>query len=148
MCNLEAELIEMRNNLVIYIQRTDTYEEHISLLEDKLVQQDNNNKVGLKQLASRVVDLEVENNALKADNAKLKADFQVLKKVSKQSKKEICMKDQGIQSDKENVVIIEQPSEVPTEVFDIPSHPNQFEVLDDSSEISTASKYPFRSRHT
>ena len=129
MCNLEAELIEMRNNLVIYIQRTDTYEEHISLLEDKLVQQDNNNKVGLKQLASRVVDLEVENNALKADNAKLKADFQVLKKVSKQSKKEICMKDQGIQSDKENVVIIEQPSEVPTEVFDIPSHPNQFEVL-------------------
>ena len=88
MCNLEAELIEMRNNLVIYIQRTDTYEEHISLLEDKLVQQDNNNKVGLKQLASRVVDLEVENNALKADNAKLKADFQVLKKVSKQSKKE------------------------------------------------------------
>ena len=124
MCNLEAELIEMRNNLVIYIQRTDTYEEHISLLEDKLVQQDNNNKVGLKQLASRVVDLEVENNALKADNAKLKADFQVLKKVSKQSKKEICMKDQGIQSDKENVVIIEQPSEVPTEVFDIPSHPN------------------------
>ena len=63
MCNLEAELIEMRNNLVIYIQRTDTYKEHISLLEDKLVQQDNNNKVGLKQLASRVVDLEVENNA-------------------------------------------------------------------------------------
>ena len=45
------------------------------------------------------------------------------------------MKDQGIQSDKENVVIIKQPSEVPTEVFDIPSHPNQFEVLDDSSEI-------------
>ena len=45
------------------------------------------------------------------------------------------MKDQWIQSDKENVVIIEQPSEVPTEVFDIPSHPNQFEVLDESSEI-------------
>ena len=96
----------------------------------------------MKQLASRVVDLQVENNALKADNAKLKADFQVLKKVSKQSKKEICMKDQGIQSDKENVVIIEQPSEVPTEVFDIPSHPNQFEVLDDSSEIPPPTDTP------
>ena len=87
MCNLEAELIEMRNNLVIYIQRTDTYEEHISLLEDKLVQQDNNNKVGLKQLTSRVVDLEVENNALKADNAKLKADFQVLKRYQNKARK-------------------------------------------------------------
>ena len=73
MCNLEVELIEMRNNLVIYIQRTDTYEEHISLLEDKLVQQDNNNKVGLKQLASRVVDLEVENNALKAEQRQIES---------------------------------------------------------------------------
>ena len=48
----------------------------------------------------------------------MKADLQVLRKVSKQNKKEICMKDQGTQSEKEDVVIIEQPSEVPTEVLD------------------------------
>ena len=58
------------------------------------------------------------------------------------------MKDQGIQSEKEAVVIIEQPSEVPTEVFDIPSHPNWFEVLEESSEIPPPNTPSDQGRHS
>ena len=51
---LEAELTEMRMELSVSLQNQDK----ISLLEDKIVQQENNNKIEIKTLTSRVIDLE------------------------------------------------------------------------------------------
>ena len=132
MCSLEAELTEMRMELSVSLQNQDK----ISLLEDKIVQQENNNKIEIKTLTSRVIDLEVENNQLKEEVAKLKTDMQALKKATKATSKSVLVH-QAQQCDEVIVCESKQP-ESPPSVLDIPVHPNQFAALDASNASPSA----------
>lgn len=58
-------------------------------MEDKVTQLDNNYKVQMKSLSSRLIDVETTNDHLKSENTKLKTEMQNLKKNLKTLDKKI-----------------------------------------------------------
>lgn len=71
---IEADVAELKN-----ASFNSRFDNHLSLLEDKITQMGNSTKEESQKLNSKMLDLETENESLKMENAKLKLESSKLR---------------------------------------------------------------------
>ena len=96
--SLESDLFELKTELPNVTH--DLCTSKFGLLEDKLKQLDNDYKVQIKSLSSRMIDVETTNELLQSENAKLKTEMQNLKKHIKAMDKKI----ETLENEKKNTL--------------------------------------------
>ena len=86
---LESDLAEVKTELSNVKATHDLCASKFGFLEDKITQLDNDYKVQIKLLSSRMIDVETTNEHLQSENTKLKTEMQNLKKNLKALDKKI-----------------------------------------------------------
>ena len=87
--SLESDLAEAKTELSNVKATHDLCASKFGFLEDKITQLDNDYKVQIKLLSSRLIDVETTNEQLQSENTKLKTVMQNLKKNLKALDKQI-----------------------------------------------------------
>ena len=87
--SLESDLAEVKTELSNVKATHDLCASKFGVLQDKITQLDNDYKVQIKLLSSRLIDVETTNEHLQSENTKLKTEMQNLKKNLKALDKKI-----------------------------------------------------------
>ena len=119
--SLESDLAEVKTELSNVKATHDLCASKFGFLEDKITQLDNDYKVQIKLLSSRMIDVETTNEHLQSENTKLKTEMQNLKKNLKALDKKIeTIENEKKHSGEEknlqtNIPICQQSSSEPSE---------------------------------
>ena len=141
--SLESDLAEFQTELSNVKATHDLCASKFGFLEDKITQLENDYKVQIKSLASRMIDVETTNEHLQSENTKLKTEMQNLKKNLKaldkkietiENEKKLSFEDKNVQTD---IPVCQQSLNEPSEISlassptspDIKLTSNPFHVL-------------------
>ena len=125
--SLESDLAEFKTELSNVNATHDFCASKFGFLEDKITQLDNDYKVQIKSLASRLIDVETTKEHLQSENTKLRAEMQNLKKNLKALDKKI----ESIENEKKHSL---EEKSLQTDI------PSCQQSLNEPPEISLTSK--------
>ena len=116
--SLESDLTELNTELSNVKATHDLCASKFSFLEDKITQLDNDYKVQIKSLASRMIDVETTNEHLQSENTKLKTEMQNLKALDKKidtigNEKKHSSEEKNVQT---NIPVCQQSLYEPSEI--------------------------------